>query len=301
MSTTATRAHAVRLREWTRRHALATLARMTAVLAVLASSPAHAAITPRDVATIRLAAVPGTPIPGDAAFVDEHGRAVRLRDYLGRRPVLLVPGYYGCSNLCSLVLAGLQRSLAQAQLVPGRDAEVVVVSIAALETPAMAATRKRAVLGDADAPGWHFLTGAQPSIDRVTHAIGFSAVYDAASASYAHPTGIAVLGADGVLRTLLPGIDYPAPTLRQALVQAVGHSSGVPAAGGAVASAGGGSGALAGGPARWLLCLHDDITSGRYNAAAMTAARVVGLSCVAGLLFLMGRGGRREHERGTRA
>jgi protein SCO1/2 len=259
-----------------------------ALLALLAAAPCQGALTPRDVAGIGFAVVPGTALPARAAFVDEHGIRVRLGDYEGARPLLVVPGWYGCSNLCSLVLAGLARGLAQARLVPGRDVEVVVVGIAPLETPAMAAARKRAVLGDAPAVGWHFLTGPVASIDAVTRALGFRAAYDGSTATYAHAAGIVVADRGGVLHAMLPGIDFEPAALRAALAAA----NAGPAQADAVSESA---------PARWLLCLHDDLASGRYNAVAMAGARALGLASLAGLAVLMlGRGRRAKgHEGGA--
>ena len=40
------------------------------------------------------------------------------------RPAIVVLGYYGCSNLCSLVLHGVRQGIDDAALRPGRDIEV---------------------------------------------------------------------------------------------------------------------------------------------------------------------------------
>ena len=88
--------------------------------------PGFAGVEP-DVAA--LAPRPGAPLPLDARFVDEHGRAVQLGDYFGERPVIVVLGYYGCSNLCAVVLNGLEASVATTGLTAGRDFDVVVASI----------------------------------------------------------------------------------------------------------------------------------------------------------------------------
>ena len=50
-------------------------------------------------------------VPLDLAFVDENGRDVTLREYFGKRPVLLALVYYECPMLCTLVLNGLESSL----------------------------------------------------------------------------------------------------------------------------------------------------------------------------------------------
>jgi protein SCO1/2 len=116
-------------------------------------------------------------IPLDIPFTDETGRAVQLGQYFGRRPVVMVFAYYECPMLCTLVVNGLAGALKVNSLEPGKDFEVVVVSFDPRDTPAGAATKKAAFLeryGHASAAvGTHFLSGAQPAIQRLTTAAGF--------------------------------------------------------------------------------------------------------------------------------
>ena len=77
----------------------------------------------------------GEQLPADLVFVDEEGRAVRLSDYLGSRPVVLSLAYYRCPMLCPLVQTGLGKSMAVLGLAPGRDFTAVTVSIDPRETP----------------------------------------------------------------------------------------------------------------------------------------------------------------------
>lgn len=51
------------------------------------------------------------PVPLDATFLDEVGRSVKLGDYFGSKPVILVMAYYRCPMLCTEVLNGLVRAL----------------------------------------------------------------------------------------------------------------------------------------------------------------------------------------------
>src|SRR5579871_6191942 len=43
-------------------------------------------------------------------FRDENGTEVRLGQYFGQKPVVLVLGYYECPMLCTLVLNGMVES-----------------------------------------------------------------------------------------------------------------------------------------------------------------------------------------------
>src|SRR5207249_2576125 len=97
-----------------------------------------------------------------------------LGDYFDGKPVLLSLVYFGCPMLCGQSLSGLAASLKALSFAPGKEFTVLVVSFDPRDTPAVASGRKAAVLaryGRLDtAAGWHFLTGEQAAIDRLTPA-----------------------------------------------------------------------------------------------------------------------------------
>ena len=74
---------------------------------------------------------------------------------------------------------------------PGKDFEVVTVSFDPRDTPALAAAKKADYLERYKRPGaaagWHFLTGDQPSIERLTKAAGFRYVWDDADEAVRAP------------------------------------------------------------------------------------------------------------------
>jgi len=236
-------------------------------LCVAFAVPGARALTPTQAAGVDARSVVGARLPSTLRFRDERGREVTLGAYWVTRPSVLVLGYYGCSNLCGLVLHGVAASLEQAGLQAGRDADVVAVSIVAQETPALALARKTAVLADtastAQASGWHFLTGDEPAIEALTDATGYAYDYDAASRGYAHPAGILIVAPGGSVRAQLGGVAFDPAQLRAGIAGTVQRT----------------------GISRWLLCFHDDPLTGRYTPAAMTATRAVG---VATLLLLVG-------------
>jgi protein SCO1/2 len=103
--------------------------------------------------------------------------------------------------LCTLAINGLSSALKVLSLDPGADFEIVTVSIDPRDTPAAAALKKAGYLERykraGAAAGWHFLTGDQPSIDRLTKAAGFRYAWDPETKQFAHLTGIIVLMPDG--------------------------------------------------------------------------------------------------------
>ena len=122
----------------------------------------------------------GQQLPLDAQFRDETGKPVRLGDYFGKVPVILSLVYYQCQILCMEDLNGLVGALEMVNLTPGKDFQIVIVSIDPAETPAIAAAKKAFYVkryGRVDTQaGWHFLTGEQPAIKALAQGVGFGYV-----------------------------------------------------------------------------------------------------------------------------
>jgi len=223
------------------------------------------------------------PIPLDVTFRDESGRTVRIGDYFGKRPVVLVFAYYDCPMLCTQVLNGLASALNVLSLTPGKDFEIVTVSFNPADTPASAAAKKSVYIErykhDGAAQSWHFLSGDQPSIERLTKAAGFRYVWDAATKQFAHPSGIIVLTPDGRLARYLFGIEYGPRDLRYAIVEASEGRVGNVA------------------DALLLYCYHYDPMTGRYGLVIMRALRLAAVATVLALGSFIVVMVRREHTR----
>jgi len=206
------------------------------------------------------------PLPLDVPLRDEQGRVVRIGDYFGKRPVVLVFAYYDCPMLCTLAINGLSSALNVVSLAPGTDFEIITVSIDPRDTPAAAAAKKSVYLerykhaGAADA--WHFLTGDQAAIERLTKAAGFRYAWDQQTRQFAHPTGVIVLTPDGRMARYLFGIEYGPRDLRLAIVEASAGKIGSAA------------------DALLLYCYHYDPMTGRYGLLIMRAMRVAGATTV---------------------
>ena len=171
------------------------------------------------------------PVPLDTEFIDEAGRNVRLGDYFGKRPVVMVFAYYDCPMLCTQVINGLASALDVLSLEPGNDFEIVTVSFDPRDTPATASAKK-AVLPPAlsSQPGAAAGValphrGSAARSTRLTKAAGFRYVWDDETQQFAHPTGVIVLTPDGRLARYLFGIEYGPRDLRYAIVEASGGQS----------------------------------------------------------------------------
>jgi protein SCO1/2 len=223
------------------------------------------------------------PLPLDATFRDETGRNVRLGDYFSDKPVIVALVYYRCPMLCTQVLNGFLKSSQAMPLEIGRDFEVVTVSFDSRETPELAAAKKnhyaRAYRRDGADKGWHFLTGDQQAIDRLTEAIGFRYHYDPPSNQFAHASGIVIATPEGRLARYLYGIEYSPHDLRLGLVESAAGRIGSPV------------------DQVLLLCYHYDPLTGQYGlaiAGVLRAAGTVTVLALGGFLFVMYRRERRR-------
>src|SRR3954451_8590572 len=109
----------------------------------------------------------GEVAPSDVPFMDENGHTVTLGSISPGRPVVLAMVYYECTMLCNQILNGVVRGLRPLSLRPGRDFDVVAISIDPTEDPTLAAGKRdhyvQSYSRTARPEGWHFLTGTQQS------------------------------------------------------------------------------------------------------------------------------------------
>jgi protein SCO1/2 len=208
-------------------------------------------------------------VPPDLLFRDETGTPVRLGDYFGHKPLILTLNYFDCPMLCPLALEGLVRSLRPLSFSIGEQFDVLTVSFEPRETPELAAAAKAKYQQDYARPGaeagWHFLTGTEESIRRLTEIVGFKAVYDTEKQQYAHAAGIMVLTPQGRVARYLFGVDVPTRDLRLALVEAAAGKIGSPV------------------DRLLLFCYQYDPATGKYTMAVMRTLRFAGLATLLGL------------------
>jgi len=178
--------------------------------------------------TVKIEQRLGKPLPLDTPFRDETGKAIKLGDYFGKKPVILSLVYYQCQILCAEDLNGLVGALEMVHLTPGKDFQIVIVSIDPAETPALAAAKKAEYVkryGRADtASGWHFLTGAQPAIQALAQAVGFGYVRLPQPAGkpqmFAHASSIEVVTPEGRMAQYYMGVEYSPRDVQLGLVEA---------------------------------------------------------------------------------
>jgi protein SCO1/2 len=204
-------------------------------------------------------------LPLNAQFRDEDGTTVPLGTYFGRRPVLLALVYYTCPMLCTQILTGAAAALRPLSLRPGRDFDVVAVSINPSETPADAAAKRdfiaRRYSGNTDdTTGWHFLVGDPASIRAVADAVGFHYRYDAVSKMFLHASGVMAVTPKGRLARYFYGVDFEPKDLKLGLIEASNNTIG----------------SLT--DQILLFCYHYDPKTGKYGAVVMNILRGAGVA-----------------------
>jgi protein SCO1 len=268
------------------------LSTILGTMLLLAASAAQAQMIPDNVGQSSNGLPPGLvnvgfdpelhkQIPPDAAFTDENGRSVQLKEYFGKKPAVLAFVYFTCPMLCNQVEQTLVGTLKMISFNPGADYEVVFISFDPSDTPDAALKKKHEAMSrfarPGTEPGWHFLTGSKEAIDVVTKAADFRFNYDPKSKLFGHASGILLLTPDGRISRYFFGVDYPSSNVRLGLVDASSGKIGTPV------------------DHILLFCYQYDPTKARYSATVLTVMRmggVVTLFCMV-LGFMIFR--RREH------
>src|ERR1700727_1350688 len=221
-------------------------------------------------------------LPLDASFVDDTGKTVKLGDYFGKHPAILSLVYYNCPMLCSEELDGLTGALEMVKLTPGKDFDVVIISIDPSETPETAAAKKAFYVKRYGRPetaaGWHFLTGQRPAIDAVTNAVGFGYVKvpgpDGKLTQFAHASSLEVVTPTGKLAQYYLGVEYSPKDIWLGLGEASGNKIGSPVAN------------------ILTYCYHYDPQTNRHSLIVARVVQLGGMMTVAslgGFMFLMFR------------
>ena len=289
---------------------------MGVALAGLASTPAAgqsrvgpspltggSAPIPEAVEQVEVVQKLGNTLDLDTPLVNQAGEPVKLGDYfVDGRPVIIEFAYFDCPMLCPLVQSGISdaaRALHDASgWEPGREYQVLTISINPADTPVSAARQQTRVmkgleLGDpphaaaspelagAAAGGWAFLVGREKDVAGLAYAAGFGYTALPNSPDFAHGAVLAFVSPQGVITRYLPGHVYPERDFRMAVVEA----------------SAGEQGSLF--DMVLQLCYHYDDQQGTYTADALMLMKIAGgvtlltmIGVIGGLFFFERR---RQH------
>ncbi len=248
---------------------LSALLSFTFIFGVIAQSVSaqRAEQTPEELIDVEIEEHLNAALPLNLEFKNERDQTVKLKNYFGNdKPVILTLVYFRCPMLCGLLLNGMLEGLKELKMSAGEEFEIVTLSFDPLETPALAQRKKQSMLkeyGRAGADkGWHFLTGRENNIKRLTETIGFKYTFVEERNEYAHAAAIFVCTPDGRISRYLYGIQYDHQTLRLSLVEASNGNIGNTL------------------DQIMLYCYHYDPDSRRYAPVAMNIMRAGGILTV---------------------
>ena len=170
----------------------------------------------------------GANLPLEVEVVDEQGQSVRLGDLIHQRPTLLALVYYGCPNICGVLLQGVASLLERIDLVPGQDFQVLTLSFNEEEKPDRARKKKENFLQTlsrkVDPAGWRFLTAGAESIRAITKATGFG--FERKGADFDHPVALIALSPGGKIIRYLYGVTFLPFDVKMAVFEAAAERPG---------------------------------------------------------------------------
>ena len=181
-------------------------------------------IAPKELEGIDVLEKLDNSLPLEARFLDDSGRAVTLGQYFtGKKPVLLQIGYNKCPMLCNLVLNGAFDGLKGVDWNPGKEYEVISVSVDPTEGPALAKAKKESYLAEFERPGAgigvHFLTGDELMSKAVADSVGFQ-FRRQENGDYSHAAVLILVKPDGKVSRYMYGTKFEPKDLRFALLEA---------------------------------------------------------------------------------
>jgi protein SCO1/2 len=248
---------------------------------LICCSSAYAITNEADIKGVGIDEKLGSTIPLDLTFRDEQNKPVKLRDFFrDEKPVILTLNYYECPLLCTYVLNGVLDVVNKLDsLSLGRDFRIVTISFNPLETPELARKKAANYLKELknvqpSQKDWHFLTGDEENISRITQAVGFR--YKKDGDQFAHPSVVVILTPRGEISRYFYGIQYEPKDLRLALLEASQGEIGSSKILNQIL----------------LYCYHFDPVGKRYALQALNVVKaggVVTLLCVGGLLTYLWR------------
>lgn len=241
----------------------------------------HKTAMPKEMNGVGIDEQLGKTVDLDLTFVAEGGKVRKLGDFFASgRPVILNLVYYRCPMLCNLTLNAQVNVLKELAWSPGKEFDVVTISIDPTETSEMAEEKKSAYMSNFDRPvsgGWHFLVDHSGNVKKLAAQVGFKYNYDPAQKQYAHSAAIMVLSPKGMVSRYLYGIKFKERDLRLALTEASGNKFGVSF------------------EKIMLMCFHYDPSAKSYVLFATNVMRLGGLMVVLVLGTFLFRFWRQEY------
>ncbi len=164
----------------------------------------------------------GEIVPLDLIFINEEGKEVTIKEVINGKPTILAFVYYSCPSICSPLLAEIASVVKKIDWEPGKEFNILTLSIDEFEDYKLAAEKKVNFLSilkkDIPQSSWAFLTGDSVSIKTFTDAAGFYFKRD--GNDFVHSGTLIFLSPEGKITRYLFGIKHLPFDVKMALIEA---------------------------------------------------------------------------------
>ncbi len=163
----------------------------------------------------------GETIPNDIMLTNESGQQVNLKSLI-TKPTIFSLVYFRCPGICSPLLNSVTQTVDRTDMEPGKDYNLITISIDQNEGYQMAAEKKENYLGELTRKipneSWRFLTGDSVNIYKISDALGFK--FKKEGNDFIHGASIMVVSADGKIVRYLYGTDFLPFDFKMAVTEA---------------------------------------------------------------------------------
>ena len=188
------------------------------LLALVASSPAAASLSERELESAVARPPSGATLPADLAFTDQRGAVTTLGAVANGRPLVLIFADFTCRHVCAPGLAMTSAALAATGLSPARDYALAVIGIDPRDSEADARHLAQGVAPAALARATALLRASPTAVRAATRRLGYGYAYDAGNDQFAHDAAVYVFAGNGRLTALLPELALSPIALKAALI-----------------------------------------------------------------------------------
>ncbi|MCP5104979.1 MAG: SCO family protein [bacterium] len=164
----------------------------------------------------------GKFLPLELTFKNADGKEIILKDLI-TKPTVLSLVYFHCPTVCKPLLGAKTDVLDRIDMVPGKDYNALTISFNERETPENAKTIKDHFIKRFHSKkypenAWHFLTGDEQNIKKLTEAVGFKFKRD--GEDFIHPTGLIMISPKGKITRYLSGLTFPPFDVKLGFIEA---------------------------------------------------------------------------------
>ena len=166
-------------------------------------------------------------IPDGIELTDETGQKFMLKEKIDK-PTVIALVYYNCPGICSPLLDGVAEVIDRADMVLGKDYQVMTISFNWNESWELARDKKvnylKQIKKEIDEDSWRFVTGDSINVEKLVKSLGFA--FKKEGEDFIHAATLIVLSPDGKITRYLHGTYFLPFDLKMAVVEAQSGKSG---------------------------------------------------------------------------